>query len=110
VPGSGQGRNTAGAHQTRDCARPGRAGGEPEIAKRETPVRGEGVTMVGRNKPAMVEFHTVKRIDNARLVRHVEPLKMRNLYKTAALGAVVALCGILYVYQHFRCIDLSFQL
>jgi cell division protein FtsL len=68
------------------------------------------VTMVGKNKAAMVEFHTVKRIDNTRLVRHVEPVKMRNLYKTAALGAVVAVCCMLYVYQHFRCIDLSFQL
>lgn len=68
------------------------------------------MTMVGKNKPAMVEFHTVKRIDNTRLVRHVEPVKMRNLYKTAALGAVVAVCCMLYVYQHFRCIDLSFQL
>jgi len=66
--------------------------------------------MVGKNKPAMVEFHTVKRIDNSRLVRHVEPVKMRNLYKTAALGAIVAVCCMLYIYQHFRCIDLSFQL
>lgn len=66
--------------------------------------------MVGKNKPAMVEFHTVKRIDNSRLVRHVEPVKMRKLYKTAALGAVVAVCCMLYIYQHFRCIDLSFQL
>jgi len=66
--------------------------------------------MVGKKKPAMVEFHTVKRIDNTRLVRHVEPVKMRNLYKTAALGAIVAVCCMLYIYQHFRCIDLSFQL
>ncbi|HXR32175.1 MAG TPA: hypothetical protein VN830_00595 [Verrucomicrobiae bacterium] len=66
--------------------------------------------MVGKNKPAMVEFHTVKRIDNSRLVRPIEPVKMRNLYKPAALGAVVAVCCMLYVYQHFRCIDLSFQL
>ena len=66
--------------------------------------------MVGKKKPAMVEFHTVKRIDNTRLMRHVEPVKMRNLYKTAGLGAVVAVCCMLYIYQHFRCIDLSFQL
>lgn len=66
--------------------------------------------MVGKNKPVMVEFHTVKRIDNSRLVRYVEPIKMRNLYKTAGLGAVVAVCCMLYIYQHFRCIDLSFQL
>jgi cell division protein FtsL len=63
-----------------------------------------------KNKPAVVEFHTVKRIDNSRLVRHVEPVKMRNLYKTAALGAIVAVFCMLYIYQHFRCIDLSFQL
>ena len=66
--------------------------------------------MVGKNKPAMVEFHTVKRIDNSRLVRHIEPVKMRNLFKTAALGAIVAVCCMLYIYQHFRCIDQSFQL
>ncbi len=61
-------------------------------------------------KPVMMEFHTVKKIDNSRMVRHVEPVKLRNYYKTAVLGAVVALCCMFYVYQHFRCIDLSFQL
>jgi len=59
---------------------------------------------------AMTEFHTVKRIDNSRLVRHVEPVKMRRLFRTVALGSAVALCFMLYIYQHFRCIDLSFQL
>src|SRR5450432_929744 len=66
--------------------------------------------MARPKKPVMMEFHTVKRIDNSRLVRHVEPVKLRNLYKTSALGALVAMCCMLYVYQHFRCIDLSFQL
>ena len=59
---------------------------------------------------AMAEFHTVKRIDNSRVVRHVEPVKMRRLFRTVALGSVVAACFMLYIYQHFRCIDLSFQL
>lgn len=59
---------------------------------------------------AMTEFYTAKRIDNSRLVRHADPAKMRNLYKTSALGGLVALCFMLYIYQHFRCIDLSFQL
>ena len=58
----------------------------------------------------MTEFHTVKRIDNSRLVRHVEPVKMRKLYRTAALGGVIAAFFMMYIYQHFRCIDLSFQL
>jgi cell division protein FtsL len=58
----------------------------------------------------MLEFQTVKRIDNSRLVRHVEPVKMRNYYRTVALGGIVAAFFMLYIYQHFRCIDLSFQL
>ena len=58
----------------------------------------------------MVEFRTVKRIDNSRVVRRVEPVKLRNFYKTAALGGAIALCCMLYIFQHFRCIDLSFQL
>jgi len=63
-----------------------------------------------KKTPEMTEFHTVRRIDNSRLVRYVEPVKMRNLYRTVALGGVVAAFFMLYIYQHFRCIDLSFQL
>jgi cell division protein FtsL len=65
---------------------------------------------IAGKKPAIVELYTLKRIDNSRLVRHIEPVKLRNLYKTAALGGLIALCFLVYGYQHFRCIDLSFQL
>ncbi|HEV2196080.1 MAG TPA: septum formation initiator family protein [Candidatus Acidoferrum sp.] len=58
----------------------------------------------------MREFQTVKRIDNSRLVRRVEPVKLRYYYRMLALGTVVAAFFMLYIYQHFRCIDLSFQL
>jgi cell division protein FtsL len=68
------------------------------------------MTRKKKKKARMTEFHTVKRIDNTRLVRHVEPVKLRNLYRTAALGGIVAAFFMLYIYQHFRCIDLSFQL
>jgi len=63
-----------------------------------------------KKRVATTEFRTVKRIDNSRLVRHVEPVKLKNFYKTAALGGVIALCCMLYIFQHFKCIDLSFQL
>jgi hypothetical protein len=63
-----------------------------------------------RKKTVTAEFHTVKRIDNSRLVRNIEPAKMRNLWRSVALGGVVAAFFMLYVFQHFRCIDLSFQL
>ncbi|HKV63789.1 MAG TPA: hypothetical protein VJO16_17910 [Candidatus Acidoferrum sp.] len=65
---------------------------------------------MARKKKTPTEFHTIKRIDNSRLVRHVEPVKMRRLFRTVALGGVIAACFMLYIYQHFRCIDLSFQL
>src|SRR5437879_12713621 len=64
----------------------------------------------GKKARAMREFQTVKRIDNSRLVRHVEPVKLRYYYRTLALGGIVAAFFMLYIYQHFRCIDLSFQL
>jgi cell division protein FtsB len=63
-----------------------------------------------KKAPKMIEFQTVKRIDNSRLVRHVEPLRLRNYYKTVALGGLIAVFFMFYIYQHFRCIDLSFQL
>ena len=63
-----------------------------------------------RKLNGMREFQTVKRIDNSRLVRRVEPVKLRYYYRTLALGSVVAAFFMLYIYQHFRCIDLSFQL
>jgi cell division protein FtsL len=67
--------------------------------------------MARRNKAAAkLEFQTVKRIDNSRLVRRVEPVTMRNYCRALALGGIVAVFFMLYIYQHFRCIDLSFQL
>jgi cell division protein FtsL len=63
-----------------------------------------------RKAAAMMQFQTVKRIDNSRLVHHVEPVKLRNYYRTVALGGIVAAFFMFYIYQHFRCIDLSFQL
>ena len=67
--------------------------------------------MASKRKARSVrEFQTVKRIDNSRLVRRVEPVKLRYYYRTLGLGSVVAAFFMLYIYQHFRCIDLSFQL
>jgi hypothetical protein len=66
--------------------------------------------MSKRKAALMMEFRTLKRIDNSRLVRHVEPAKQKNLFKTAGLGGVVAIFFLFYIFQHFRCIDLSFGL
>ena len=63
-----------------------------------------------KSSAAATQFHTVKRIDNSRLVRNVQPVRLRSFYRTAGLGALIAACLMMYIYQHFRCIDLSFQL
>jgi cell division protein FtsL len=67
--------------------------------------------MKSRKKSAVAtQFHTVKRIDNSRWVRNVAPVRLRGFYRTAGLGALVAAFLMMYIYQHFQCIDLSFQL
>jgi cell division protein FtsB len=63
-----------------------------------------------RKKAGSTEFHTLKRIDNSRLVRNIEPVRLRNFYRMAGLGSIIAVFFMMYIYQHFRCIDLSFQL
>jgi cell division protein FtsL len=68
------------------------------------------MTRKRKNRADKTEFHTVKRLDNTRLVRNVEPAKLRNLYRTLGLGSVITAFFLLYIYQHFKCIDLSFQL
>lgn len=66
--------------------------------------------MTRKHKNRATEFHTIKRVDNTRLVRHHEPARMRNLYRTLGWGTVIAVFFLLYIFQHFKCIDLSFQL
>ena len=52
----------------------------------------------------------MKRIDNSRLVRHVGAGAHAGFLSHGGLGAMVAVFFMMYIYQHFRCIDLSFQL
>ncbi len=56
------------------------------------------------------EFHTVKRIDNSRLVRIIEPSRLRELMRWVGLGTLFLGCVLLYVWQHFHCIQLSYTL
>lgn len=56
------------------------------------------------------EFHTVKRIDNSRLVRIIEPSRLRELMRWVGLGTLFLGCVLLYVWQHFHCIQLSYAL
>jgi cell division protein FtsL len=58
----------------------------------------------------MTEYHTVKRIDNSRLVRSTEPARLREFWRRVAVGAGMAGCLLFYAWQHFECIQLRYQL
>ncbi len=66
--------------------------------------------VLNRKHGRITEFHTVKRIDNSRLVRAVQPARLRDLVRTVALWCIVAAFFLLSGYQRFRCIELSYQL
>src|SRR6202521_841662 len=58
----------------------------------------------------MSEFYTIKRIDNSRLVRPLQPNRMRECARLILLGGMLALCAFLYAWQHFETIQLRYQL
>jgi cell division protein FtsL len=58
----------------------------------------------------MTEYHTVKRIDNSRLVRPTEPARLREYWRRVAAGAGIAGCLLFYAWQHFECMQVRYQL
>lgn len=58
----------------------------------------------------MTEYYTVKRIDNSRLVRTAAPGKVRECGRRVVVGAALAGCLLVYVWQHFECIQLRYQI
>jgi cell division protein FtsL len=57
----------------------------------------------------MTEYHTVKRIDNTRLVRCAAPSRVRDLWRLCAAGTALASCLLFYAWQHFECIQIMYQ-
>ncbi|HEV3221197.1 MAG TPA: hypothetical protein VGZ48_15635 [Candidatus Acidoferrales bacterium] len=58
----------------------------------------------------MTEFHTRKRIDNSRVVRWTAPRRLRACARLVGLGSLLAAVALLYAWQHFQCIQMSYQL
>jgi cell division protein FtsL len=57
----------------------------------------------------MTEFHTVKRIDNSRLVRPMAPGRWRECGRRMALSGALASCAMFYAWQHFQCIQMRYH-
>jgi len=58
----------------------------------------------------MTEFYTRKRIDNSRLQRPAAPNRWREWLRMVTLVSVLGAGGLLYVWQHFQCIQLRYQI
>jgi cell division protein FtsL len=58
----------------------------------------------------MTEYHTLKSIDNSRLVRPTSAAGMRDFWRRLAVGAGLAACLGLYTWQHFECIQTRYQI
>lgn len=59
---------------------------------------------------ALAEFHTVKRIDNSRLVRPADPERLRQCLRWTGLSLLLAAGVFLYTWQHFRCLQLGYRI
>jgi cell division protein FtsL len=58
----------------------------------------------------MSEFYTIKQIDNSRVVRTMAPNRIRECARLVFLGGMIALCALLYAWQHFETIQLRYDL
>jgi len=58
----------------------------------------------------MTEFHTVKRIDNTRLVRPASPARLKDLWRPLGVGVAAAMFLLSYAWQHFEYIQLRYRI
>jgi cell division protein FtsL len=58
----------------------------------------------------MTEFHTVKQIDNSRLVLTASPNRMRDCFRRVSGPAIVGACLLFCAWQHFQGVQLSYQI
>jgi cell division protein FtsL len=58
----------------------------------------------------MTEYYTVKRIDNSRLLRPAPAARLNPLWQRVLMGGAIAGCLFFYAWQHFECIQVSYQI
>lgn len=61
----------------------------------------------GRNR--FLEIYFFKHIDNSQLRREVDTARRRECLSLLGSGVLVFLFGLLFAWQHFRCVRLGYQ-
>jgi cell division protein FtsL len=56
------------------------------------------------------EFYFVKRIDNSRLRREVDPVRRRECFGLLGLCFFVFFFGLIFAWQHFQCVQYGYRL
>ena len=56
------------------------------------------------------EFYFVKRIDNSRLRREVDPVRRRECFSLLGLCLFVFIFGLTFAWQHFQCVQYGYRI
>jgi cell division protein FtsL len=56
------------------------------------------------------EFYFVKRIDNSRLRREVDPARRRECFGLLVLCSFVFVFGLIFAWQHFQCVQYGYRI
>ena len=66
--------------------------------------------IAGAGRASFPNVYYLKRIDNSRLRREVDPEKRRECFSLLGLGILVFLFGLLFAWQHFECVRDGYQI
>jgi cell division protein FtsL len=80
------------------------AGTQPKNRRRGKAAR------TASNQMCFPEFYFVKRIDNSRLRREVDPVKRRECFSLLGLCLVVFFSGLVFAWQHFQCVQYGYRI
>ncbi len=78
---------------------------------RQRPERsGRRPQLVSASRAGFPDIFIVKRIDNSRLFRDVNPERRRQCFTLLGLGGLVFFAGLMLAWQHFQCVRLGYQI
>jgi cell division protein FtsL len=66
--------------------------------------------LASASRAGFPDVYVVKRIDNSRLSREVNPERRRQCFTLLGLGGLVFFAGLMLAWQHFQCVRLGYEI